>query len=68
MIIIDRFEDGSAVLEDGDLFRVVDRSAVCESAKEGDVVELKDGLYIVNVAETEKRRQKVAERLKRLGL
>lgn len=70
MIIIERFEENIAVLEDGDNGKSieVDRNILPHNAKEGDVLELSDGCYLVNSEETEKRRKAVIERLRKLGL
>jgi hypothetical protein len=69
MIIIDRFEENIAILENDEQFTGVKRSLLPETAREGDIVELQpDGRYSVNEQATEERRRKVADRLKRMGL
>lgn len=70
MMIIDRFEGDFAILEDSDTGAVagVERSLITGSPCEGDVVESRDGVYIVNAEATSARRANIAERLKRMGL
>ncbi|MCL2634900.1 MAG: DUF3006 domain-containing protein [Oscillospiraceae bacterium] len=70
MIIVDRFEGDSVVLEDTDIerFEVVDKKLFPDDIREGDVVEERGGSYIVNSEATQKRRQQIVERLRRMGL
>ena len=66
MTIIDRFEGEYAVLEtDSDMKNVL-RDMLPEEAREGDVVELKNGAYTVNKKAAEKRRRELREKLKKL--
>ncbi|MCL2071031.1 MAG: DUF3006 domain-containing protein [Oscillospiraceae bacterium] len=70
MIVIERFEGNIAVLEDidcGKLFEV-DIKFLPRNAKEGDVVELKDGLYTVNKEKTSEIRRSIVEKLRKMGL
>ena len=66
MTIIDRFEGEYAVLETDSGMKNVLRDMLPEEAREGDVVELKNGAYTVNKKATEKRRRKLREKLKKL--
>jgi hypothetical protein len=68
VIVIDRFEGDSAILEKGSQLVTVDRRLLCEFAREGDIVEESDGRYVVNAAATAERRQKIADRMKKMGL
>lgn len=66
MIIIDRFENETAVLETEDGMETVMRCYLPEYAKEGDVL-IKEGCgYFVDHYATEERRRAAAERLRRL--
>jgi len=70
MIIIERFEGNRAILEDSsaDTLTEVARSQLPASAREGDIVELQGGSYVVNDKATSARRQKVIDRLRQMGL
>ena len=70
MIIIERFEENIAVLEDSNTGEVVDinRTLLPKSAREGDVIELIDGKYVVNSEKTEIRRKSIIDRMRRMGL
>ena len=64
--IVDRFEGEFAVLEkkEGGTFDVP--KSEIKDAKEGDIVILKDGIYVVDAEETQKRKKFMAEKIKRL--
>ena len=66
MNIIDRFEGKYAVLETEIGMKNVLRDMLPEEAREGDVVELKNGAYIINKKAAEKRRRELWEKLKKL--
>jgi len=70
MVIIDRFEGESVILEDTDIerFTRIDRVLLPENAREGDVVEERSGSFIVNSDATAERRRKIVERLRKMGL
>lgn len=71
MLIIDRFEEDFAVVEDTDTEKLIniEKSAVDANAKEGDVIFLTDcGEYRVDKAATEKRRAEILEMMKRLNV
>lgn len=59
MIIIDRFEGEFAVCEDDDKQVLIEKSQLEADAKEGDVIEKVSCGYVVNVIETQKRREKI---------
>lgn len=59
MIIIDRFEGKFAVCEDDDKQILIEKSQLSQDAKEGDVIEKSSCGYVVNVIETQKRREKI---------
>ncbi|MCD7811386.1 MAG: DUF3006 domain-containing protein [Ruminococcus sp.] len=66
MIIIDRFEGDKAVLEtDGGMMNA-DRALISADAAEGDVLRLENGVYVVDAAATEARRQELRNRFNRL--
>ncbi|WP_164174055.1 DUF3006 domain-containing protein [Ruminococcus flavefaciens] len=66
MTIIDRFEGEYAVLETDSGMKNVPRDMLPEEAREGDVVELKNGAYTINKKAAEKRRRELREKLKKL--
>ncbi|MGN0621922.1 MAG: DUF3006 domain-containing protein [Porcipelethomonas sp.] len=59
MLIIDRFEGNKAVIEDGDNHFELDRSRLPENASEGDVIVEKDGDYLIDHEQTQRRRRKI---------
>lgn len=59
MLIIDRIEDGIAVIEDEDSRIEVPVSMLDSSVKEGDAVNLEDGVYVPDKSATEKRRREI---------
>ena len=66
MLVIDRFENGFAVCEDDTATCRIPREFLPPQATEGDVLEQKDGAYLINAGATEHRRKAAAQRLKRL--
>lgn len=59
MIILERFEDDTAVLEvDGEI-KKISRSKISDSVSEGDVLIEKKGIYIADKENTEKRRKEI---------
>jgi hypothetical protein len=70
MIIIERFEGSIAILEDTDTSKhiEVDRVKFPPNAKEGDVVELRNGAYAVDEYRTSERRNAAVSRLRKMGL
>jgi hypothetical protein len=68
MIIIDRFEEGTAILENDGDFTEIERNLLPDTAKEGDIVSLIDGKYIINQEKTALRRSKIVDRLRKMGL
>jgi hypothetical protein len=64
---IDRFEGNFALCEDeSGSQRQIPLSALPETAREGDIITEKDGAFTVNEEATEKRREKMQQRLNRL--
>lgn len=63
MLVIDRFEGDYAVVEDTGTDRMINirREFIDDGAKEGDVLALYDTFYMVDKAETEKRRSEISE-------
>lgn len=61
MLITDRITEEIAVIEDGDRRFEVPRKTLANDVKEGDVVVLRDGLYIKDEASTNERRKKIIE-------
>ncbi len=66
MTVIDRFENNIAVIETDSGIIEVDRSQLPENAREGDVLTENNGVWTVDVDETEKRRSDIREMMKRL--
>ena len=61
MLIIDRFENDTAVVENGEEMTDIPRSLLPENAREGDVIIKSGGGYIIDNASTEKRRQEILD-------
>jgi len=57
MLIVDRFENNIAVIESDDGMIQVKKSEIGEDVNEGDVVFLRDGIYIKDSAATEERKK-----------
>lgn len=71
MIILDRFEEGYAVIENTDengeiTFFNVDRNFVSPDAREGDILYLRDGIYYTDIDATEQRRREMLEYLRNI--
>ena len=66
MIIIDRFEGEYAVLERDGIMENVPRNVLPEKAREGDILEIRNGKYTVNKKAAEKRRREMCEKLRKL--
>lgn len=68
-LIIDRFEGSYAVCEKEDRSVTnIERSKLPESAKEGDVLILKDGKFTVDEAETAARRKSIRKKMEDLWI
>ncbi len=63
MIIIDRIDDGIAVLETDDGMQTIPAEQLPEQARDGDVLQLTENGYQIDAAATEARRQKIRNRL-----
>ncbi|MDE7304203.1 MAG: DUF3006 domain-containing protein [Oscillospiraceae bacterium] len=59
MLIIDRIDGNTAVIEDGDNRFEVSRSELAPDVKEGDAVLFENGVYRKDTDATEKRRQEI---------
>ena len=59
MLILDRFEENFAVIENGDEMISVSRELVSVDAREGDVLTEMDGRYFPDKEETQKRRERI---------
>jgi len=57
--IIDRFEGNFAIIEVGRKTIDVPRREIAENAEVGDVVELKDGIWVPDKEETATRKAKI---------
>ena len=66
MTVIDRFEGGYAVLETDGGMKTIPRDMLPAEAREGDVLEEKDGVYTINKKAAEKRRREILKKLKKL--
>ena len=66
MIILDRYEDGYAVLEVDNQTINIDKNLLEENLKEGDVLVLKQGKYYKDEEATETRRRYMADRFGKL--
>lgn len=61
MLIIERIEDGIAVIENGDERFEVPAEKLSENIGEGDVVVLQNDIYIKDENGTDERRKKIIE-------
>lgn len=59
MLILERFEENIAVIENGDNYIKTDRKNLPENASEGDVLVEKNGKYEIDKNQTEKRRKEI---------
>lgn len=66
MLVVDRFENGFAICENGPETLRIPLSGISAGVKEGDVLTEENGVYTVNAGATEHRRLLAAQRLKRL--
>lgn len=66
MRIIDRIEGGFAVVEVTEEYIDMPVSELPDNAGEGDVIVLKDGVYVVDKEATKKRKAAMRARLNRL--
>lgn len=64
---VDRIEGDYAVLEDDDEGRFdILMSELPQGCKEGDIIDLTDGVFTVDAVETEKRRKRISDLSKKL--
>lgn len=66
MIVIDRFENGFAVVENGDSMENIPVELIPSEAREGDVLIYENGAYQVDPGKTSELRSLASERLSRL--
>lgn len=66
MTVIDRFEGEYAVLETESGMKRVLRDVLPVEVREGDVLEIKDGIYTVNKKAAAERRSRISGKLKKL--
>lgn len=59
MLIVDRIEENTAVIENGEERFEVPRKTLEKDVKEGDVVLLENGVYRKDTPATERRRQEI---------
>ncbi len=69
MLIIDRFEGQFAVVQDSEKEKTVNipKEFIQEGAKEGDVLALFETFYMIDYAQTKKRREEVLALEKSIG-
>lgn len=61
MLIIDRISEGTAVIEDGENYFEVPAEMLAENIIEGDVVVLRDDIYVKDENGTDERRKRIIE-------
>ncbi len=66
MIIYDRKEGGIVIIEDDGIIKSVDGALVDDTACEGDVLVMREGIYVPDKEVTEKRREAMRSRFGRL--
>lgn len=59
MLTVDRISGNTAVIEDGERRFEVPAETLSRDVKEGDIVELIDGIYVKNKNETDRRRNEI---------
>jgi len=59
MLILDRFEGNTAVIENGDEFIKTDRKNISSDAVEGDVLSESNGFYTADKDSTQKRKEEI---------
>lgn len=59
MLILERFEDRFAIIENGDKRLEVDISSVAPEVKEGDVLIMVNGRYVADKEATIRRRKEI---------
>ena len=66
--VVDRFEEDIVVLENMETQEIenFDKTEFPEDINEGDIVELIDGMWIINQETTASRTQKIKDKFKRL--
>lgn len=68
MLIIDRFEEMYAVVEDDDRMIKLPKELLDADCAEGDVIVQRDGRYYPDKEKTAQRREEILQKLKKLGL
>ncbi|MBQ8824660.1 MAG: DUF3006 domain-containing protein [Ruminococcus sp.] len=66
MIIIDRIDEDTAVLETDEKNIIVECNSLPDNSKEGDVLKFENGCYVIDEEETERRRNIIMERIKNM--
>ncbi len=59
MLILERFEENTAIIEDGENHIKTDKSNLPKNAAEGDVLIEKNGRYEIDKNQTQKRREEI---------
>ncbi len=59
MIILERFEDNIAVIENEGSIMKIERSNVADDVSEGDVLKKENGVYNIDKESTERRKQEI---------
>lgn len=59
MLIIERFEENTAVIEEDEKHFELDRKLLPENAREGDVLVRTDEGFIIDQQQTKQRREKI---------
>lgn len=70
MLIIDRFEEGIAVIEDSENEKMIkiEKKMIDETAREGDVIFSDGERYMVNAEATEERKNEIVNLLKSIDI
>jgi len=66
--IIDRYEEGFAILENSETSEIleVSRKEMPKGAREGHVLKIENGQYCLDLEETANRRQRIQEKFSKL--
>lgn len=66
MLVIDRFEGDIAIVEDDESIINIPRNKLPFDAKEGDILVLSDGKYLVDDVATENKKKELENRFSKL--
>lgn len=66
MLVIDRFEGDIAIIEDGESIINIPKNQLPFNAKDGDILILSDGKYLIDEVATDNRKKELENRFSKL--